>query len=53
MNGIFSILGEEYVEPDNRYDEQHTYRCHDQIEVDQMVGRMLLDDVITLHISHT
>ncbi len=29
MNGIFSILDEEYVEPDNCCDEQHTYRCHD------------------------
>ncbi len=29
MNGIFSILGKENVEPDNRFDEQHTYRCHD------------------------
>ena len=53
MDGIFSILGEEYVEPYNRCDEQHTYRCHDQIEVDQMVGRMPLDDVIALHVGHT
>ena len=53
MNGIFSILGEEYVEPDNRCDEQHTYRCHDQIEVDQMVGRMLFYDVIALHIGNS
>ena len=53
MNGIFSILGEEYVEPDNCYNEQHTYRCHNQIEVDQMVGRVLLDEVIALHVGHT
>ena len=53
MDGIFSILGEEYVKPDNRCDEQHTYRCHDQIEVDQMVGRMPFDDVIALHIGNS
>ena len=53
MDGIFSVLGEEYVKPDNRCDEQHTYRCHDQIEVGQMVGRMPLDDVIALHVGST
>ena len=53
MDGVFSILGEEYVEPDNCYDEQHTYCCHNQIEVDQMVGRVLLDEVIALHVGHT
>ena len=50
---MISILGEEYVEADDRQDEQHTYRCHDQIEVGQMVGRMPLDEVITLHVGHT
>ena len=53
MDGVFPIVGEEYVEPDDRSDEQHTYRCHYQIEVDQMVGRMPLDDVIALHVGHT
>ena len=53
MDEIFSVLGEEYVEPDNRCDEQHTYCCHNQIEVDQMVARVLLDEVIALHVGHT
>ena len=53
MDCVCAIIGEEYVEPESCQDEQHTYRCHDQIEVDQMVGRMPLDDVIALHIGHT
>ena len=38
MDDISSVLSEEYVEAYRRKDKQHTYRCHDKIEVYQMFG---------------
>ena len=53
MDGIIPAWGEEYVESDYRHDQQHTYRCHYQIEVRQMFGRAALDHIIAFHIGHT
>ena len=53
MNGTVSIRSQEHVERHHRSNEQHTYRCHYQIEVYQMVGRTALHGVIAFHIGHT
>ena len=53
MDGVISVRGGEYVDTNHRSDEQHTYRSHHKVEMNQMFGRSSFYDIISFHISHS